>query len=123
MGEERSSAPQHRVFRKSLFSKREVVTTPCITVVLVGQNPTPALLSALTLPSTHLTLIASDDTAPAAHRVAGALERLSPFPRSIRVLSVGPDPHDPRRVYKTLEHFHTKTGGRPGGSTTPAAPR
>ncbi len=89
------------------------MTTPRTTVVLVGQNPTPALLSALTLPSTHLTLIASDDTAPAAHRVAVALERLSSFPRSIRVLSVGPDPHDPRRVYKTLEHFHAKTGGRP----------
>lgn len=89
------------------------MATPRTAVVLVGQNPTPALLSALTLPTAHLALVASDDTAPAAQRVAVAVTRLSPSPRSIRVLSVGPDPHDPRRVHQTLDHFHMEIGGRP----------
>ena len=55
-----------------VLEKREVVAGPRTTVVLVGQNPTPALLSALTLSTPDLALVASDDTAPAAHRVAGA---------------------------------------------------
>lgn len=85
---------------------------PGAAVVLVGQNPTPALLSSLTLPADHLVLVASDGTRAPAQRVATAVERLA-APESVRVVSVGPDPHDFGPVNDTLAALHRANGGRP----------
>ncbi len=85
---------------------------PRVAVVLVGQNPTPALLTALTLPINQLLLVSSDGTLPVARRVAEAVGRLA-TDRSVRVLSVGPDPHDPRRVTDLLESVRGALNGRP----------
>ncbi|WP_160050455.1 MULTISPECIES: CRISPR-associated protein [unclassified Nocardiopsis] len=86
--------------------------TPRAAVVLVGQNPTPALLSSLTLPAEHLALVASDGTRPPALRVAAAVERLGCH-ASVRVVSVGPDPHDFGPVTDTLRALHRANGGEP----------
>ncbi|WP_017572993.1 CRISPR-associated protein [Nocardiopsis halotolerans] len=86
--------------------------SPRAAVVLVGQNPTPALLSSLTLPADHLALVASDGTRPLALRVAAAVERLA-APESVRVVSVGPDPHDFGPVTDTLAALHRANGGEP----------
>lgn len=85
---------------------------PRVAVVLVGQNPTPALLTSLTLPVDQLLLVSSDGTLAVARRVAEALGRLTAH-RSVRVLSVGPDPHDPGRVTGLLETVREALGGRP----------
>ncbi|MGW5876958.1 CRISPR-associated protein [Nocardiopsis terrae] len=85
---------------------------PRTAVVLVGQNPTPALLSCLTLPADQLVLVASDGTLTVARRVAEAVGRIAPN-RSARVLSVGPDPHDPDRVTGLLETVRRALDGRP----------
>ncbi|GAA1468368.1 NERD domain-containing protein [Nocardiopsis exhalans] len=89
-----------------------MAAAPSVAVVLVGQNPTPALLSALTLPVDHLLLVASDGTLAVARRVARAVEALA-ADRSVRVLSVGSDPHDPGRVAGLLESVRTALNGRP----------
>ncbi|GHD28673.1 hypothetical protein GCM10007147_28830 [Nocardiopsis kunsanensis] len=86
--------------------------TPRTSVVLVGRNPTPALLSALTLPHDHLVLAGSDDTLPTAHRVAEAV-RARTAPASVHVMSVGPDPHDPDGVVDHLRALETVRGARP----------
>ncbi|MFD3687928.1 CRISPR-associated protein [Nocardiopsis sp. NPDC058631] len=86
--------------------------SPRTAVVLVGQNPTPALLSSLTLPADHLLLVGSDGTLPVAHRVARAVERLTDR-ASVRVASVGPDPHDFGPVTDTLAAFHRDNGEEP----------
>jgi len=88
------------------------VDSPRTAVVLVGQNPTPALLSSLTLPADHLLLVGSDGTLPVAHRVARAVGRLTDR-ASVRVLSVGPDPHDFGPVTDTLAAFHRDNGEEP----------
>ncbi|OOC54584.1 MULTISPECIES: CRISPR-associated protein [Nocardiopsis] len=85
---------------------------PRAAVVLVGRNPTPALLSSLTLPADHLVLVASDGTRPLARRVAAAVERLA-SPESVRVVSVGPDPHDFGPVTDTMAALHRAGGGEP----------
>ncbi|GAA1117399.1 NERD domain-containing protein [Nocardiopsis metallicus] len=89
-----------------------MAAAPRVAVVLVGQNPTPALLSALTLPVDHLLLVASDGTLAVARRVASAVEALA-ADRSVRVLSVGSDPHDPGGVTGLLESVRTALNGRP----------
>ncbi|WDZ89152.1 CRISPR-associated protein [Nocardiopsis sp. HUAS JQ3] len=86
--------------------------SPRAAVVLVGQNPTPALLSSLTLRADHLALVASDGTRPLARRVAAAVERLA-RPESVSVVSVGPDPHDFGPVTDTLAALHRANGGQP----------
>ncbi|WP_017598440.1 PDDEXK family nuclease [Nocardiopsis lucentensis] len=86
--------------------------TPRTAVVLVGRNPTPALLSCLTLPAAHLVLLCSDGTRPIALRVADAADRIA-APASVRALSVGPDPHDFSAVAGTLDDLHRAHGGRP----------
>ncbi|WP_150254677.1 CRISPR-associated protein [Nocardiopsis deserti] len=86
--------------------------SPRAAVVLVGQNPTPALLSSLTLRADHLALVASDGTRPLARRVAAAVERLA-SPESVSVVSVGPDPHDFGPVTDTLAALHRANGGEP----------
>lgn len=86
--------------------------SPRTAVVLVGQNPTPALLSALTLPADRLVLVGSDGTLPFAHRVADAVGRLADR-ASVRVVSVGPDPHDFGPVTDTLAAFHRDNGEEP----------
>ena len=86
--------------------------SPRTAVVLVGQNPTPALLSSLTLPADHLLLVGSDGTLPVARRVARAVGRLTDR-ASVRVLSVGPDPHDFGPVTDTLAAFHRDNGEEP----------
>ncbi|WP_116246507.1 CRISPR-associated protein [Nocardiopsis sp. FIRDI 009] len=86
--------------------------TPRTAVVLVGRNPTPALLSCLTLPADHLVLLCSDGTRPTALRVAAAAGRIG-APASARVLSVGPDPHDFSAVAGTLAALHRDHDGRP----------
>ncbi|WP_017614450.1 PDDEXK family nuclease [Nocardiopsis salina] len=88
------------------------VDTPRTSVVLVGRNPTPALLSALTLPHDHLVLLCSDDTLQAAHRVAEAV-RARTAPASVHVASVGPDPHDPKSVRDRLRILEGLREGRP----------
>lgn len=85
---------------------------PGAAVVLVGHNPTPALLSSLTLPADHLALVASDRTRALAELVATAVER-SAAPASVRVVSVGADPHDFGPVNDTLAALHRANGGRP----------
>lgn len=85
---------------------------PRVAVVLVGQNPTPALLASLTLPVDQLILVSSDGTLTVARRVADAVERLAPR-LSVRVLSVGPDPHDPRPVTALLDSVRRALSGRP----------
>ncbi|MFD6951643.1 CRISPR-associated protein [Nocardiopsis sp. TSRI0078] len=86
--------------------------SPRAAAVLVGRNPTPALLSALTLPADHLALVASDGTRHLARRVAAAVERLA-SPESVRVVSVGPDPHDFGAVTDTMAALHRAGGGEP----------
>ncbi|WP_150243508.1 CRISPR-associated protein [Nocardiopsis quinghaiensis] len=85
---------------------------PRAAVVLVGRNPTPALLSSLTLPADHLVLVASDGTRSLARRVAASVERLA-SPESVRVVSVGPDPHDFGPVTDTMAALHRAGGGEP----------
>lgn len=85
---------------------------PRTAVVLVGQNPTPALLSSLTLPADDLALVGSDGTRVHAARVADALARLRPRAR-VSVESVGPDPHDFGATARTLDALHRDRGGRP----------
>ncbi|MEU3018552.1 CRISPR-associated protein [Nocardiopsis sp. NPDC007018] len=85
---------------------------PRVAVVLVGQNPTPALLSSLTLPVDQLLLVCSDGTLPVARRVAEAVGRAA-RDRSVRVLSVGADPHDPDGVTGLLDTVRRALGGRP----------
>ncbi len=85
---------------------------PRIAVVLVGQNPTPALLSSLTLPVDQLLLVCSDGTLPVARRVAEAVGRIARG-RSVRVLSVGADPHDPASVTGLLETVCRALGHHP----------
>lgn len=92
--------------------EKDYVDTPRTSVVLVGRNPTPALLSALTLPHDHLVLAGSDDTLPAAHRVAEAV-RARTAPASVHVISVGPDPHDPAGVIDRLRALETVRDRRP----------
>ncbi|WP_047871255.1 CRISPR-associated protein [Nocardiopsis sp. RV163] len=86
--------------------------SPRAAVVLVGQNPTPALLSSLTLRPDHLALVASDGTRSLARRVAAAVERLA-RPESVSVVSVGSDPHDFGPVTDTLAALHRANGGQP----------
>ncbi|WP_028648292.1 CRISPR-associated protein [Nocardiopsis sp. CNT312] len=86
------------------------MSAPAAAAVLVGRSPTPALLSSLTLAADRLALIASDDTLSVARRVAEAAARVGP-PRSVRVLSAGPDPHDFRAVTRCLEDWHHTSGG------------
>ncbi|MDT0330372.1 CRISPR-associated protein [Nocardiopsis lambiniae] len=86
--------------------------SPSVAVVLVGLNPTPALLSSLTLPADRIVLLCSDGTRSLAERVAAALERLAPD-RSARVMGVGPDPHDPVGVGVALERIHRDHGVAP----------
>lgn len=86
--------------------------TPRTSVVLVGRNPTPALLSALTLPHEHLVLVGSDDTMTAANRVAEAV-RARTAPASLHVISVGPDPHDPTGIVDRLRALETVRESRP----------
>ncbi|MEV2277155.1 CRISPR-associated protein [Nocardiopsis sp. NPDC049922] len=86
--------------------------TPRTAVVLVGRNPTPALLSSLTLPVDHVALLCSDGTRPIARRVAAAVQRIA-APASVHPLSVGPDPHDFAAVSGTLDAFHRDHGARP----------
>ncbi|MFE3461554.1 CRISPR-associated protein [Nocardiopsis aegyptia] len=86
--------------------------SPRAAVVLVGRSPTPALLSALTLGAERLVLVASDGTLPVARRVAAAVESLTDT-ASVRVLSVGPDPHDFRAAEGALAAVHRSLGGRP----------
>jgi hypothetical protein len=88
------------------------VDSPRAAVVLVGQNPTPALLSSLTLRADHLALVASDGTRPLARRVAAAVQRLA-SPESVSVVSVGPDPHGFGPVTDTLAALHRANGGEP----------
>src|SRR5699024_4779158 len=88
------------------------VDTPRTSVVLVGRNPTPALLSALTLPHEHLVLVGSDDTMTAANRVAEAV-RARTAPASLHVISVGPDPHDPTGIVDRLRTLETVRESRP----------
>ncbi|MET9710767.1 CRISPR-associated protein [Nocardiopsis alba] len=85
---------------------------PGAAIVLVGQNPTPALLASSTLPVERLFLVCSDGTSPVAHRVVDAVHRLHDD-RSARALSVGPDPHDPRAVTAVLERIRRELDGRP----------
>ena len=85
---------------------------PDTAVVLVGQNPTPALLASLSIPVRWLILVCSDDTLPVARRVAAAVDRLGRGRRA-RVLSVGPDPHDPDAVTGLLERVRGALNGRP----------
>ncbi|CAL9584149.1 hypothetical protein SUDANB121_05121 [Nocardiopsis dassonvillei] len=87
--------------------------TPRVAVVLVGRNPTPALLSSLTLPADRIVLLCSDGTRSPAERVAGALAGLAPD-RTVRVEGVGPDPHDPAGVAAALERVHRDHGAAPG---------
>lgn len=100
------------VVRQPHSSEKDAVDSPRAAVVLVGQNPTPALLSSLTLPADHLVLVGSDGTRPLAHRVAAAVEKLA-SPDSVRVVSVGPDPHDFGPVTDTLAALHRANGGEP----------
>lgn len=86
--------------------------TPRVAVVLVGRNPTPALLSSLTLPADRIVLLSSDGTRPLAERTAAALARLAPD-RTVRVEGVGPDPHDPAGVAAALERIHRDHGTAP----------
>ncbi|MFI6578710.1 CRISPR-associated protein [Nocardiopsis sp. NPDC050513] len=86
--------------------------TPRTAVVLVGRNPTPALLSSLTLPADHVALLCSDGTRAIADRVAAAVERIA-APSSVRPLSAGPDPHDFAAVSAALDAFHRDHGARP----------
>ncbi|WP_306370257.1 CRISPR-associated protein [Nocardiopsis sp. CC223A] len=86
--------------------------TPRVAVVLVGRNPTPALLSSLTLPADRIVLLSSDGTRPLAERTAAALARLAPD-RTVRVEGVGPDPHDPAGVTAALERIHRDHGAAP----------
>jgi hypothetical protein len=81
-------------------------------VVLVGRSPTPALLSSLTLAVERLVLVASDGTLRVARRVAAAVEGLTGT-ASVRVLSVGADPHDFRRVEEALADVHRSLGAEP----------
>ncbi|MBQ1081340.1 CRISPR-associated protein [Nocardiopsis sp. B62] len=85
---------------------------PRVAVVLVGQNPTPALLTSLTLPVDQLLLVCSDGTLPVARRVAEAVGRIA-RERSVRVLSVGADPHDPASVTGLLDTVRRALGGKP----------
>ncbi|MFD6097266.1 CRISPR-associated protein [Nocardiopsis flavescens] len=86
--------------------------TPRVAVVLVGRNPTPALLSSLTLPADRVVLLCSDGTRTPAERVAAALARLAPD-RAVSVEGVGPDPHDPAGVAAALERVHRAHGTAP----------
>ncbi|RKS07753.1 hypothetical protein DFP74_3437 [Nocardiopsis sp. Huas11] len=86
--------------------------SPRAAVVLVGRSPTPALLSALTLSVERLVLLASDGTLPVARRVAAAVEALTDT-ASVRVLSVGPDPHDFQAAEDALAAVHRSLGGAP----------
>ena len=86
--------------------------SPRAAVVLVGRSPTPALLSALTLRAERLVLLASDGTLRVARRVAAAVEALTDT-ASVRVLSVGPDPHDFRAAEATLAAVHRSFGEAP----------
>ncbi|MEU0493010.1 CRISPR-associated protein [Nocardiopsis sp. NPDC006139] len=86
--------------------------TPRVAVVLVGRNPTPALLSSLTLPADRIVLLSSDGTRALAERTAAALARLAPD-RTVRVEGVGPDPHDPAGVAAALERIHREHGTAP----------
>ena len=88
------------------------VVEPDAAVVLVGQNPTPALLAALTMPVGWLLLVCSQATLPVARRVADAVDRLR-SDRSTRVLSVGHDPHDPEAITALLERVRRALAGRP----------
>ena len=87
--------------------------TPRVAVVLVGRNPTPALLSSLTLPADRIVLLSSDGTRPLAERTAAALARLAPD-RTVRVEGVGSDPHDPAGIAAALERIHRDHGTAPG---------
>lgn len=91
---------------------KDNVDEPSAAVVLVGQNPTPALLASLTLPVDHLFLVCSDGTVAVARRVAVAVERLREN-RAVRVLSVGPDPHDPDAVTALLDRVREALAGCP----------
>lgn len=86
--------------------------SPRAAVVLVGRSPTPVLLSALTLRAERLVLVASDGTLRVARRVAAAVEALTDT-ASVRVLSVGPDPHDFRAAEDALAAVHRSLGGEP----------
>ncbi|WP_017606284.1 hypothetical protein [Nocardiopsis alkaliphila] len=90
----------------------ESVAAPDTAVVLVGQNPTPALLAALTMPVGRLLLVCSQATLVMARRVAAAVDRLR-SDRSTRVLSMGPDPHDPEAITALLERVQRALAGRP----------
>lgn len=92
--------------------RKDNVDEPSAAVVLVGQNPTPALSASLTLPVDHLFLVCSDGTVPVARRVAEAVGRLREK-RVVRVLSVGPDPHDPEAVTALLDRVRDALAGRP----------
>ena len=92
--------------------RKDSVDEPSAAVVLVGQNPTPALLASSTLPVDHLFLVCSDGTVSVARRVAEAVERLREK-RVVRVLSVGPDPHDPEAVIALLDRVREALAGRP----------
>ncbi|KOX19142.1 CRISPR-associated protein [Nocardiopsis sp. NRRL B-16309] len=70
------------------------------------------MLSALTLGTERLVLVASDGTLRVARRVAAAVEALTDT-ASVRVLSVGPDPHDFRAAEDTLAAVHRSLGARP----------
>ncbi|WP_304450947.1 CRISPR-associated protein [Nocardiopsis sp. YSL2] len=86
--------------------------SPRAAVVLVGRSPTPALLSALTLRAERLVLVASDGTLRVARRVAAAVEALTDT-ASVRVLSVGPDPHDFQAAEDALATVHRSLGAAP----------
>lgn len=114
-GDERVGVPRCgavTLARDTPLPERAAVDSPRAAVVLVGLNPTPALLSSLTLPADHLALVASDGTLPLARRVAAAVERLS-RPESVTVVSVGPDPHDFGPITDTLAALHRAGGGEP----------
>ncbi|MBR8744489.1 CRISPR-associated protein [Nocardiopsis sp. MG754419] len=85
---------------------------PSTAVVLVGRNPTPALLASLTLPVHHVLLVSSDGTVPVARRVAAAVHHLRDD-RSARVLAIGADPHDPDAVTALLDRIREALAGRP----------
>ncbi|MFL1441518.1 CRISPR-associated protein [Nocardiopsis protaetiae] len=86
--------------------------TPRVAVVLVGRNPTPALLSSLALPADRIVLLSSDGTRRLAERAAAALARLAPD-RTVRVEGVGPDPHDPAGVAAALDRIRRDHGTAP----------
>lgn len=71
--------------------------------MLVGANPTPALVSSLSLPGHRLVLVSSDATARFARRIADLVGRLRPGVETVETAGVGPDAHDFPAVEAALD--------------------